>query len=99
MPSVVEGRRAKEIRRKRQRKGTVEWTLTNIGAALSLMGLMLAVFIFFNYLMTHYCLTVLAIPIAVLVAFGYALIVKDYYDIKRRKKEEASRRKTSSEEE
>jgi len=99
MPSVVEGRRAKEVRHKRQRKAAFDWTLTNIGAALVLLALMLAVFIFFNYLLTQYCLTVLAVPIAIMMTLGYALIVKDYYDMKKRMMAEAARRKAHPEEE
>jgi|GEM_PF-6249854 len=100
MPVDVAARKARiEQKRKRRAKDKgIEWTLTNIGAAMCLMGMFLFVFIFLNYLMTAYILVVLSIPGVVLIIIGYAFIVKDYFDNKKLHKGKV-RKKASSEEE
>ncbi len=100
MPVDIEARRARiEAKRRRRTRGSgIDWNLTNIGAAICLMGMFLFVFIFLNYLMTAYLLVVLSIPGAILMIVGYALIVKDYFDNKKRRKSKVER-KISSEEE
>lgn len=99
MPSKLEERRARRLRRKSRQKGGIEWTLTNIGAAMALMGLMLFVFIFFNYLLTGFILTVIIIPVVILIILGYGLIVKDHLDTRKRLRKEAQQRKAKDEEE
>jgi hypothetical protein len=100
MPVDVEARRRKieEKRRRRAKTGGIEWNLTNIGAALCLMGMFLFVFIFLNYLMTAYILTILSIPGTILLILGYGLIVKDHFDNKKRHMSKVERKIASEEE-
>jgi hypothetical protein len=78
-------KRIEEKRRRRSKASAIDWNLTNIGAAICLMGMFLFVFIFLNFLMTAYILMVLSIPGVILIILGYALIVKDHFDNKKRK--------------
>ena len=100
MPVDVAARKAKidAKRRRRAEAAGIDWNLTNIGAALCLMGFFLFIFIFLNYLMTATILLILSIPGAVLIIIGYILIVKDYFDNQKIPKARRKRR-TSTEEE
>ena len=100
MPVDIEARRKRiEAKRRRRSKASgIDWTLTNIGAAICLMGMFMFVFIFLNYLMTAYILMVLSIPGAILIIVGYGLIVKDFFDNKKRRKGKVNRKAASEEE-
>jgi amino acid transporter len=102
MPVDVEARRKKieEKRRRRAKASGIDWTLTNIGAAICLMGMFLFIFIFLNFLLTDRdnILIILAIPGVILLIIGYGLIVKDHFDNKKRRKGKVERKIASEEE-
>jgi len=100
MPVDVEARRARIEKKKRRRSPArgIDWTLTNIGAAVCLMGMFLFVFIFLNFLLTAYILLVLSLPGVILIIVGYGLIVKDHFDNKKRRKGKVDRKVHQEEE-
>lgn len=74
-----------------------EWTLTNIGAVLSLAGLVLAVGVFGLWLISGIIWHVILIPGILMIVIGYAFIVKDHLD--RRGREHRGRSDRTEEEE
>ena len=73
--------------------------MTNIGATISMMGLMLAIMVFVQYVFTGYILFILMVPALFIVIFGYILIVKDHLDNKKKARTQKGKEAKSSEEE
>jgi hypothetical protein len=90
---------AKDKRRKKDRTGSFDWNLTNIGAFISMVGFLHFIFIIFMYLLLDVLIFILVIPAMVLLVVGYALIVKDHFDGIKKKKALAAKRISTPEEE
>ena len=89
---------AKDRRRKKDRKGSFDWNLTNIGAFISMIGFLHFVFIIFMYLLLEVLIFILVIPAMVLLVVGYALIVKDHFDSIKKRRALAKKDMTAPEE-
>lgn len=63
-----------------------KWSLTNIGAVMSLVGLLIAVVVFAFMFISGYLFHVLIIPAILLIMIGYLLIVKDHLDNRKKKR-------------